>query len=64
VGNDTEGIDHRVLAGVPRWVGVRYTDGMDANIYVGGRVEEQISGISTEDLLRVADEAVAGSRQT
>jgi hypothetical protein len=53
-----------VLAGVPRWVGVRYTDGMDANIYVGGRVEEQISGISTEDLLRVADEAVAGSRQT
>ena len=64
VRNDTDGLDPRVLASVPWWVEVLYSDSMDAKICVDGRVAEEISDISTDDLLRVADEAVAGTLQT
>jgi hypothetical protein len=40
-------------------VEVLYSNGMDARISVEGRTEE-ISNISMEVLLRVADEAAAG----
>jgi len=63
VRNDTDGIDQKVLAGVPCSVEVLYSDSMDARISVEGRVEET-NDISTEKLLRVADEAAAGMRQT
>jgi hypothetical protein len=63
VRNDTDGIDHKVLESVPCWVEVLYSDSMDAKICVYGRIEEA-SDISTEELLRVADEAAVRSRQT
>jgi hypothetical protein len=62
VRNDTDGIDHKVLASVPSWVEVLYSDSMDAKISVDGRVEEA-KDISTEELLRVADEAAARVRE-
>ena len=58
VRNDTDGLDPRVLEGVPCWVEVLYSDSMDARICVDGRVEEA-SDISTEILVRVADQAVS-----
>jgi hypothetical protein len=51
-----------VLRGVPCWIEVLYSDGMDARISVDGRVEES-PDISTAVLLRVADEAAAGMRE-
>jgi hypothetical protein len=63
VRNDTDGIDQEVLAIVPSWVEVLYSDSMDAKISVDGRVEEA-KHISTEELLRVADEAAARVRET
>ncbi len=63
VRNDTDGIAHEVLAGVPSWVEVLYSDSMDAKICVDGRVKET-SDISTEELLRVADEAAARVRES
>jgi hypothetical protein len=62
VRNDTDGIDHKVLAEVPCWVEVNYSDSMDAKISVNGRVEE-VKDISTE-MLRVADEAAFRKRET
>jgi hypothetical protein len=56
VRNDTDGLEPSVLEGVPCWVEVLYSDSMDAKISVDGRVEES-EDISTEELLRVADEA-------
>jgi hypothetical protein len=56
VRNDTDGLDPGVLEGVPCRVEVLYSDNMDAKICVGGRVEEA-EDMSTEGLLRVADEA-------
>ena len=47
VRNDTDGIDHRMLEGVPCWVEVLYSDSMDAKICVEGRLEEA-RDISTE----------------
>jgi hypothetical protein len=41
---------------VPCWIEVLYSDSMDARISVDGRVEES-QDISTEVLLRVADDA-------
>jgi hypothetical protein len=58
VRNDTDGLDPRLLEGVPCWVEVLYSDSMDARICVDGRVEEA-SDISTEILVRVADQAVS-----
>ncbi len=63
VRNVTDGIDHEVLAGVPCWVEVLYSDSMDAKICVDGRIKEA-KDISTEELLQVTDEAVAGTPQT
>jgi hypothetical protein len=51
------------LAGVPCWIEVQYSDSMDAKIYLEGRVEK-VKNISTEELVRVADEVAAGPRQT
>jgi hypothetical protein len=56
VRNDNDGMEPGVLAGVPCQVEVVYSDGMDARIHLGGRVEEA-EDMSTEGLLRVADEA-------
>jgi hypothetical protein len=57
VRNDTDGLEPSVLAEVPCQVEVVYSDGMDARIHLlGGRVEEA-EDMSTEGLLRVADEA-------
>jgi hypothetical protein len=61
VHDDSDGLDPEVLRGVPCWIEVLYSDGMDARISVNGRVEES-EDISTEVLLRVADEAAAGIR--
>ncbi len=63
VRNDTDGLDPRVLEGVPCWVEVLYSDSMDAKISVDGRIEVA-KDFSTEGLLRVADEAAAGMWQT
>ncbi len=63
VRNDTDGIGPEVLEGVPCWVEVLYSDSMDAKICVDGRVE-RIRDISTEELLRVADEAAARVPET
>jgi hypothetical protein len=61
VRNDTDGLDPRVLAGVPCWVEVLYSDSMDAKICMDERAEE-MRDISTEELLRVADEAATLKR--
>jgi hypothetical protein len=61
VHNDTDGLDPSVLAGVPCWVEVLYSDSMDAKISVDGRIEEA-KDVSTDDLLRAADEAAALAR--
>src|SRR5688500_16679346 len=58
VHHDTDGLDAEVLRGVPCWVELCYSDGMDAKIGVDVRVEDA-RDISTERLLRVADEAAA-----
>jgi hypothetical protein len=54
--NDTDGIEPGVLAEVPCWVEVLYSNNMDAKVHMAGRVEEA-EDMSTEGLLRVADEA-------
>jgi hypothetical protein len=61
VRNGTDGIDPGVLAGVPCWIEVQYSDSMDAKIYLEGRVAK-VKDISTEELVRVADEVAAGTR--
>ena len=60
--NDTDGLDPRVLEGIPCWVEVLYSDSMDAKISLDGRVEEA-SDISTDELLRVADRVATGTRK-
>jgi hypothetical protein len=62
VHNDTDGLDPGVLESIPCWIEVLYSDGMSARISVDGRVEES-QDISTEVLLRVADEAAARMRE-
>src|SRR3712207_5677418 len=62
VHNDTDGLDEGVLQGVLCWVEVGYSDSMDAKICVDGRIEEA-KDISTDDLLRAADEAAAWARR-
>jgi hypothetical protein len=63
VHNDTDGLEPGVLRGVPCWIEVLYSDSMDARISVDGRVEEN-PDISTDVLLRVADEAAAGMQES
>src|SRR5687767_7127258 len=62
VHTDTEGLDAGVLRGVPCRIEVLYSDSMDARISVDGHIEESWD-ISTDVLLRVADEAAAGIRE-
>ncbi len=58
VRNDTDGLEESgVLAGVPCWVEVLYSDSMDAKVIVDGLVEEEVRDMSTQELLRVADRA-------
>jgi hypothetical protein len=63
VRNDTDGIEPGVLAEVPCWVEVLYSNNMDARVCLAGRVEEA-EDMSTEGLLRVADEAADLMRQS
>jgi hypothetical protein len=51
-----------MLRGVPCWIEVLYSDSMGARISVEERIEES-EDISTEVLLRVADESAAGIRE-
>ena len=62
VRHDTDGLDPRALTNVPCWIEVLYSDSMDARISMDGRVEKS-RDISTDVLLRVADEAAAGTRE-
>jgi hypothetical protein len=62
VRNDTDGLeDTGVLAGVPCWVEVLYSDSRDAKISLDGRVEE-VRDMSTHELLRVVDRAASMTR--
>ncbi len=56
VHNDNDGLDQRLLSGVPCWVEVLYSDSMDAKIGVKGSVS-QVKDISLDDLSRVVNEA-------
>ncbi len=58
VHHDTDGLDEEVLESVLCWVEMCYSDNMDAKVSVDGRVKE-VSDISTDELLRAADEAAA-----
>jgi hypothetical protein len=62
VHDDTDGMDPRVLEGIQFLVEMLYSDSMGARISVDGRIEEN-PDISTEVLLRVADDAAAGIRE-
>ena len=62
VHDDTDGLDPRVLRGVPCWIEVLYSDSMGARISLEERFEVN-PDISMEVLLRVADEAAAGMRE-
>ena len=61
VHTDTKGLDAGVLRGVPCRIEVLYSDSMGARISVDGRIEET-QDITTDVLLRVADEAAAETR--
>jgi hypothetical protein len=62
VHTDADGQDPGVLRGVPCRIAVLFSDSMSTRINVDGRVEESLD-ISTDVLLRVADEAAAGMRE-
>jgi hypothetical protein len=62
VHDDTDGLDPGVLRNIPCWIEVLYSDSMGARISVDGRIEEN-PDISTDVLLRVADESAAGIRE-
>ena len=57
------GLDAGVLEGIRLWMEVLYSDSMGARISVEGRILEEHPDISTEVLLRVADEAAAEMRE-
>jgi hypothetical protein len=62
VHDDTDGLDPGVLEGIQSLVEMLYSDSMGARVSVDGRVEEN-PDITTDVLLRVADEAAAGARE-
>ena len=62
VHDDTDGLDPGVLEGIQSLVEKLYSDSMGARVSVDGRVEEN-PDISTEILLRVADEAAVRMRE-
>jgi hypothetical protein len=63
VHDDTDVVDPRVLEGIQSLVEMLYSDSMGARISVEGRILEEHPDISTEVLLRVADEAAAEMRE-
>jgi hypothetical protein len=56
VRNDNDVIDPEVLAGVPCWVEVTYTDSMDARINLDGSIQE-VSDMAMDGLLAVVEQA-------
>jgi hypothetical protein len=56
VRNDNDGPDSRNLEDVLCWIEIIYSDDMDPNITVDGRVSK-VHDISTDDLFAVIDEA-------
>jgi hypothetical protein len=62
VRNDTDGLDSGLLAGVPCWIEVLYSDSMDARISLCGEVEEA-RDLSTDVLLRAVDKAAVDTQE-
>ena len=56
VRNDNDGLDPDVLADVPFWVEVIYTDSIDARINLDGSIEE-VSDMTMDGLLAVVEKA-------
>ena len=55
VRNDSDGVDTEVLAGIPFWIEVLYSDSMNARVSADGHVTE-IRDFAMDDLLRLVDE--------
>jgi hypothetical protein len=55
VRDDSEGVDPEVLAEIPYWIEVLYTDSMNARISADGHITE-VQDIAMDDLLRLVDE--------
>ncbi len=55
VRNDNDGVDPEVLAEVPYWIEVLYSDSLNVRISADGHVTE-IRDITMDDLLRLVDE--------
>ena len=53
--NDNDGVDPEVLAGVPYWIEVLYSDSLNVRISADGHVTE-IRDFAMDDLLRLVDE--------
>src|SRR5215210_1636436 len=60
VHNDNDGLGPEAVADIPCRVEVLYSDGMDARISADGEVSTA-RDMSTEDLLRVVDKAIASA---
>ncbi len=52
--NDTDGVDMDLMGNIRCWIEILYSDGMDARVSLDGEVWN-ITDISTEDLLEIAD---------
>jgi hypothetical protein len=55
--NDNDGVDPQVLAGIPYWIEVLYSDSMNARIRADEHVTE-VRDMAIDDLLRLVDEKV------
>jgi hypothetical protein len=53
--NDNDGVDPEVLAGVPYWIEVLYSDSLNVRISADGHVTD-IRDFAMDDLLRLVDE--------
>jgi hypothetical protein len=53
--NDNDGVDPEVLAEVPYWIEVLYSDSLNVRISADGHVTE-IRDFAMDDLLRLVDE--------
>jgi hypothetical protein len=53
--NDNDGVDPEVLAGIPFWIEVLYSDSMNARVSADGHATE-VRDIAMDDLLRLVDE--------
>ncbi len=54
VRNDTDGVDMDLMGDIRCWIEILYSDGMDARVSLDDEVWN-ITDISTEDLLEIAD---------